>query len=619
MSQSNRITLAKCSEISLHFGQKTILDSATFEIKNGEIIGVVGRNGSGKSSFLKLIAQKVEPDEGRLEFKTGTTVCYMAQDFDLSEDLTVFQAIAQSWFQNLQADSENTVFVADILDNIEPWKHLSPERHETIIQQVQDLILNLSCPPPETLIKNLSGGEKRKVALAANLISKPDILILDEPTNHLDIVSIEHLEKTLKQFVGAVLLVSHDRYFLDKVTTRIVEIYDTKLFQHPGNYQSYLESKAVRLEIANTQDDRRLAFLKRELTWVRAGVKARGTKDKGRMQRFQDVKNQKGVLNYEDMDFLLPKVKPLGNKIINFEGVEISFADKAIIKNFSYIMQPGTILGLIGPNGSGKTSLIKAILSEVSVSHGRIVVGMNTVFNYQDQEKRTLNLDSTPFMEIGGGQETTNFGEGMINVRKYLKRYLFDNLKIMTPIRSFSGGEKARILLAKILKEQGNCLILDEPTNDLDLETIRVLEESILAFGGVTIVVSHDRYFLNRVCNQILSLEGNGAFSLTQGNYDDYLERKQRLSSDSKPSLEIKAEVSTKLSGRELRQNEKELKSLERQITSIETQVKELELEFNDFDLYSKNPAKYTKKVLHLEDLRTRLGLLMQDWEWLQS
>lgn len=617
MSQFSSVsTVLKGIDLSLHFGQKTIFDKVNFDLKEREIVGVVGKNGSGKSSFLKLVASLIDPDGGVLEYKTGTVINYMGQDLDFDEDLTVFESVAKSFIcTKKRFCSDDLLYIADIVEFYEPWKHLNHEKHEFVISQILETTNALGLPELNKHISNLSGGEKRKVLLAKTLVGSPDAVILDEPTNHLDIGSMKKLENFLKLYTGAVLLVSHDRYFLDKLATRMIEIFDHRIYQHSGNYQSYLESKAVRQEIAGIQDDRRQAFLKRELSWVRAGVKARGTKDKGRLARFYDIQNQKPSVHEGSMDLLLPPIRKLGNKIIEFEHVDLKVGDKKIVSDLHFNFTGGMKLGLIGPNGGGKTTLIKAILGEVKVDNGKINIGLNTVFNYQDQEKQNLNLDSTPFDEIGFGQESTTFGEGTVSVRGYLRRFLFDNQKIMTQIRNLSGGERARILLAKLLKQGGNCLILDEPTNDLDLETIRVLEESLHYFEGVAIVVSHDRYFLNRVCNYILSLEGDGNYIFSTGNYDDFHVKNEENNLPYQINHPVLGKIKSKISQKEIRQREKELKQIERQIEGLEKQIKFVENELSNPDLYSKDTEKFAKKLTKFEDLKSQLEVLMEKWE----
>ena len=624
-------SLLTATEISLFIGQKTLLNKISFEIKTGEIIGIVGRNGSGKSSLLKLIAGLNDLDEGKMQFKNDVKIGYLGQEFEMDDNLTVAEFLEKGFGEGLEKfnDKKLSEKIENLKQNPEiTGKMETREIQDEIQKQVEKEVqktLEESGFDGQKLLKNLSGGEKRKLTLIQILSQKPDLLVLDEPTNHLDILAIENLEKTLKNFVKngnqSVILVSHDRYFLDKLTTRMLEIFDGTLYSHSGNYQSYLESKKLRLSIANTTENRKQNFLKKELEWVRAGVKARATKDKGRMERFEEIKNSKKIENEQEMELLLPKSKPLGNKIINLDEVSVEIGQQKIVENLTFHFNSGTILGLIGPNGSGKTTLIKAILGEQKTKAGKITVGINTVFNYQDQLKWNLDPEKSIFEEVAGSQETLDFGENSVSSRGYLRKLCFDNTQILTAIKNLSGGQRARVILAKILTKGGNCLILDEPTNDLDLETIELLEKSILNFGGVCIIVSHDRYFLNQVCNQILSLEGNGVFTLSTGNYDDYWNKKstsqlelQLMNYEKDKFLKSADETKSKENYKIQKEKQKELKKCESQIEKVEMEIKNLEIEFENPNFYVQNPDKYHQKTQRLENCKKELAELLGKW-----
>ena len=624
-------SLLTATEISLFIGQKTLLNKISFEIKTGEIIGIVGRNGSGKSSLLKLIAGLNDLDEGKMQFKNDVKIGYLGQEFEMDDNLTVAEFLEKGFGEGLEKfnDKKLSEKIENLKQNPEiTGKMETREIQDEIQKQVEKEVqktLEESGFDGQKLLKNLSGGEKRKLTLIQILSQKPDLLVLDEPTNHLDILAIENLEKNLKNFLKngnqSVILVSHDRYFLDKLTTRMLEIFDGTLYSHSGNYQSYLESKKLRLSIANTTENRKQNFLKKELEWVRAGVKARATKDKGRMERFEEIKNSKKIENEQEMELLLPKSKPLGNKIINLDEVSVEIGQQKIVENLTFHFNSGTILGLIGPNGSGKTTLIKAILGEQKTKAGKITVGINTVFNYQDQLKWNLDPEKSIFEEVAGSQETLDFGENSVSSRGYLRKLCFDNTQILTAIKNLSGGQRARVILAKILTKGGNCLILDEPTNDLDLETIELLEKSILNFGGVCIIVSHDRYFLNQVCNQILSLEGNGVFTLSTGNYDDYWNKKstsqlelQLMNYEKDKFLKSADETKSKENYKIQKEKQKELKKCESQIEKVEMEIKNLEIEFENPNFYVQNPDKYHQKTQRLENCKKELAELLGKW-----
>lgn len=549
-------TLIQLSGVSLNFTTKRILKEVNFSLQERQVIGIVGRNGSGKSSFLKLLAGINEPDEGKIIFKSNIKIFYIAQD-------------------------------------------------------VQSL-------------STMSGGQDKKFQIDHAVSQNPDVLILDEPTNHLDIRAIEDLEMAIKQYHGSVVVVSHDRYFLDNVTSQLLEIYNGKIYSHLGNYKNYLQNKSLRLEIEATEEARRQAFIKKELLWVNAGVQARSTKDKGRLDRFKQIKNQQSIVKEETLKPLLPKPSPLSNKIINLEGISVSREGFKIVENLTFTFQPRTRLGIVGPNGSGKTTLIKTILGELSPLSGKVVVGYNTIFNYQDQAKLILDLDKTPMQEIADEQEKTSFGSETIATRKYLKSFLFDSKQLLSKISNLSGGERARLLLAKILKVGGNCIVLDEPTNDLDLETIQVLEDLLINFDGVAIIASHDRYFLNRVCNQIMSLEGDGNYILSTGNFDQML-KKKALRVDLTPlenntisqndDFPKAQRLEAKLSSKQLRIRQKRIRELENTISVTEKDLQDLEKTFTTSEFYSKKPEKISKQIKKHEELKSKLTKLMQEWE----
>jgi ATP-binding cassette subfamily F protein uup len=614
--------LISLNQVSLQFGSQSILHQVNFDLLESQKIGVIGRNGAGKSSLLKLLAKQIEPDAGKLIYKNNLSLSYLPQDFELSWNLTVFQVVAQSWLkQKRSTNSDDLLELADILDQPDPFKLISP-LHQHAYQTIRQTIRDLAGPNPDLLISDLSGGEKRKVALACTFVGQPELAILDEPTNHLDIPTIEQLEKIIHGYHGTIVLVSHDRYFLDRIATHLLEIDQGQLHIHRGDYNDYLRAKTSRLEILSKTDERRKAFLQRELNWVRAGVKARGTKNKGRLQRFENLKNQVNFVNQGRVDLLLPPSQPLGNKILILQDVTINNQSThspnptTLIQDLHLDFRPGMIVGLIGPNGSGKTSLIQAILNQRPISKGRITVGLNTVFNYQDQTKMQLNPEATPFAEIGQNKETTTFGTGTISTRTYLNRFLFDNQRIMTPIGYFSGGEKARLLLAKIFQQGGNFLILDEPTNDLDLETIRVLEESILNFEGCALIASHDRYFLNRVCNHILALTGQRNWILSTGNYDDFLAKhtEKWQSSWTESNLRITRQNHLPIKLKDRQNLSKKIAQTEQNIAQLEAKIAKVKQAFEDPNSYVKNPGLYYQKVLEVEKLQTDLQAELERW-----
>ena len=496
-------------ELEVHFGEQIILNKASLSVHEGDRIGLVGRNGAGKSTFLKIISGLMLPDSGEVAKKKNLVISFLSQEFTLDETLNVYQNILSGALKEL-----------DLIKEYEQTPFDSPKKHhleETILRldswslekRIKVLVKSLDAPDINRNIMDLSGGEKRRVALCRALISKPDLLILDEPTNHLDTNSIEWLENFLAGYKGTCIFVTHDRYFLDRIANRIVELSSGTLYSHQGNYTYYLVNKTARQTVKEVEERKRQLFLKRELEWVRRGPRARRTKAKSRLDNFYELSSQ--VKNEEelDVDLIIPPSDRLGKKVVELKNIGIKLGDKTLFKGFSFNFEAGKKIGVVGNNGVGKTTLLKIILGEISPTNGIVETGETTEFNYVDQSRLLLNDDDSVINAIGEGNETIKFGRYQLSVWTYLRRFLFTDDKINTQVGKLSGGEKSRLTLAKILARGGNFLMLDEPTNDLDLPTLRILEEALISFEGCVVVVSHDRYFLNRVCTGILALEGN--------------------------------------------------------------------------------------------------------------
>jgi ABC transport system ATP-binding/permease protein len=593
------------SNLSLHYGKTTIFEDISFGIPVGKVVGVVGRNGSGKSTLLKFIAGKFSPDSGDKAFLQGTKIGYLSQEMDLDGELSVYQAIC-SGFLTERHDINHLKLDIELEWQID-------ERIEQVMSQFQ--IYN-----PQNLVKNLSGGQKKTVAICRAVITDPDILILDEPTNHLDIPAIENLEKYIKKSRKTVILVSHDRYFMDRVSNQMLEIYGGSVYGHTGNYSEYLESKRIRVDIAQTQEIHRQQHLKREVEWVRQGVKARGVKDKGRMQRYTEVLNTLPPKQPDVVALPLPKTSELGNVILNFfSSTVVAKNSQVIVKDFDFKAKKGDIIGLVGRNGTGKTTFIQSILDPTNpgLSSGKIVVGQNTVFNTIDQERENLKLENTIFEEVAASQESVAFGEHKtMSSRSYLKHFLFENDSLEKYVKDLSGGERARVLLAKELRHGGNFLVFDEPTNDLDLETIEALEKAVRSFDGCAIIISHDRYFLNQTCNHIFALEdGQGGFvRITTGNYDAYYNKYYAPQRPLPETLISKKDPVIK----EIRKNaQKKLlqqKQIEIEIKKLEKRIKELEEEFSQPDFYQKSQENIIKFTKYIEIKRSNLEDLYGKW-----
>ncbi len=593
--------LVNVVEVSLAFEKKVILNEISFNLSTSEVVGLVGKNGAGKTSLLRILAGETEVDSGEIKTINNLRVGYLPQEFSLNNQKTIYENILEAdYFKENEAIPE-------------------------IQTEIEDLIRELRCEQKTRLVSSLSGGQKRRVALAKALINKPDLLILDEPTNHLDLETVEHVEKLVRGFKGSVLLVSHDRYFLDRVTTRILELYDGDIFSHKGNYSDYLRSKELRLEILEKSDERRKQFLKKEKEWVYAGVKARATKNKGRLKRYYELSEMDDFRREKPPQVLLPESTPLGNKILNLKNVTIKTpGGETVLKDFDFQFVEGMKIGLLGPNGVGKSTFLRTLTGELEVDSGKIIFGKNTVFNYLDQEKIQLDPNKTIFEEVADERENIKFGSKEMNSRAYLKKFLFGNEDIKKPISQLSGGERTRLVLAKILKKGGNFLVLDEPTNDLDLEMLKALENSIQRFVGCSVIVSHDRYFLNEVCNHIIFFGGNGQMILSTGNYDNFVKKFGGVETALK---EIQNSTNVfdqenepkKKTGKEARLERQKIRELEKEMKSLETKIQKLETEFNTPDFYEKNGNKVIDLFSDLQKLKEELSQKESFWLELQD
>src|SRR3954464_12148718 len=537
MSEPVLNSIASASELIVRFGNQVVLDRATATILEGERVGLVGRNGSGKSTFLQIAAGVMKPDAGELNQRRDLVVGYMPQLFELEEGATVHANIlagAQrildliAEYESVPAESARSGILLDQISHSDGWN---------LEHRIKSLITNLHAPDPERLVSSLSGGEKRRVALCRALLARPDFLILDEPTNHLDTGSIEWLEDFLARYAGPCPFVTHARYFLDRVATRIIELSRGQFVSYEGNYTDYLLTRVQRQAVEEMQERKRQKFLKRELQWVRKAPRARRTKSVDRVERYFEMAAQEAPEAELDVELIIPTPPKLANRVIELRDVSVELGGRTLFQHVNLNLVAGERLGVVGRNGLGKSSLLKVILQELPVASGEVEIGARTQINYVDQNRLLLDDDKTVWEEVGSGGEHVTLGEQSITLRAYLRRFLFTEERINTKISQLSGGERSRVLLAKILKRGGNVLMRLEPTNDLGLGTLRLLEEALVAFGGCVIVVSHDRYFLNRVCTSILAFEGEGRVAHSVGNYDYYLEKRSAATtpaSDSK-------------------------------------------------------------------------------------
>ncbi|MCF7673993.1 MAG: ATP-binding cassette domain-containing protein [Akkermansiaceae bacterium] len=470
------------------------------------------------------------------------------------------------------------------------------------------------------------------MALCRALACQPDLLLLDEPTNHLDAESIRWLESYLRGFPGAVIFVTHDRYFLDEIATRIIELDQGRAFSHPGNYTAYLETKALRHQIAEQTERRRQRFLREELEWVRSGVKARGTKSRHRLEKFYEIDGIQAPPEEREMDLLIPAPPDLGNIVVELEnaGLNIGTAGQPrwLFRHLTLTLRPGQCTGIVGRNGVGKTTLLKLCLGELKPTEGSAVIGKRVKVNYIDQTRMQLDGTGTLLDEIADGNEKLMFGNQPLGSRTYLKRFLFNDQRINDRVDLLSGGERARLMLAKVLKNGGNVIVLDEPTNDLDLPSLRMLEEALADFDGSVICVSHDRYFLDRICDQIISFEDDGIF-VQPGNYSYYLEKREAREAAVRIQAQAAARAATARrkaadpssnKPRKITQAERtELAGIEDVIHAAEERVAALEAQLNDPDFHATSFAEVPAVVAQLDAAKAETTRLYQRWEKLES
>jgi ATP-binding cassette ChvD family protein len=541
-------------DVTKMYEQKAVLSNIWLAFFPGAKIGVLGNNGAGKSTLLRIMAGEDKDIMGEARPAKGITVGYFPQEPRLNPDWTVDQCINEA-----VAPKRATLERYNEL-NMKLGENLSPEEMEAVLDEqakVQDRIDSqnlweldreleiasdaMRLPPGDAAVKNLSGGEKRRVALCQLLLRQPDMLLLDEPTNHLDAESVAWLEHFLHDFPGTVVAVTHDRYFLDNVAGWILELDRGRGYPYEGNYSSWLEQKQARLAVEEKQESKRQKTLKRELEWVRMNPKARATKNKARLERYEQLAAQEYDAREEAADIQIPVAEPLGELVVEATSLSKAFGDRLLFEGMNFRLPRGGIVGVIGPNGAGKTTLFKMILGLEKPTNGSLRIGDSVRLAYVDQSRDALNANLTVYQEISGGDDILEVGHARIHARAYCGRFNFKGPDQQKLVGQLSGGERNRVHLAKLLRSGGNLLLLDEPTNDLDVDTLRSLEEGLVDFGGCAVVVSHDRWFLDRIATHILAFEGESSVVWCEGNYEVYEhERKQRLGQDADRPHRIK-------------------------------------------------------------------------------
>ncbi|NIZ13619.1 energy-dependent translational throttle protein EttA [Phaeobacter sp. HF9A] len=518
-------------------GGKKCFENIHLSFLPGVKIGVVGVNGAGKSTLMRIIAGMDKDFTGEAWAAEGATVGYLPQEPQLDEDLTVrenvmlgvaekkakvdrFNAIAVEMAENYTDElMEEMTALQDAIDSENLWD---------LDSQVDVSMEALRCPPDDAAIKDLSGGEKRRVALCKLLLEAPDMLLLDEPTNHLDAETIAWLQQHLIDYKGTILCVTHDRYFLDDITGWILELDRGRGIPYEGNYSSWLEQKSKRLQQEAREDKARQKTLERELEWMRQGQKARQAKSKARIAAYNEMANTSEREKVGRAQIVIPNGPRLGGKVIEVENLSKHYGDKQLVEGLSFSLPPGGIVGVIGPNGAGKSTLFKMLTGQEQPDQGSVTYGDTVKLSYVDQSRDDLNDGDTVWEAISGGAELIELGDAQVNSRAYCSSFNFKGGDQQKKLSLLSGGERNRVHMARLLKEGGNVLLLDEPTNDLDVETLRALEDALVDFAGCAVVISHDRFFLDRICTHILAFEGDAHVEWFEGNFEDYEEDKKR-------------------------------------------------------------------------------------------
>jgi ATP-binding cassette ChvD family protein len=530
---------------------KTIIKDISLSFFLGAKIGIIGLNGSGKSTLLQIIAGADKNFNGELVFAPGYTVGLLEQEPQLDESKTVIEVVKEGVQEvvdvlNTYEEINQKFGLPEVYENPDEMERLMAEQAKlqeridqldawNIDSRLERAMDALQCPPDDQPVSELSGGERRRVALCRLLLQEPDVLLLDEPTNHLDAESILWLEMHLKQYKGTVICITHDRYFLDNAAGWILELDRGQGIPWKGNYSSWLEQKAKRLEQEEKGSQKRRKTLERELEWVRMAPKARHAKSKARLNAYDKMLNEDAKQKEEKLEIFIPNGPRLGDKVIDMEGVSKRFGDRLLFENLSFSLPRSGIIGVIGPNGAGKTTLFKLIMDQLKTDSGKIEIGDSVKISYVDQTHQAINPEKTVFQVISGGTETIMLGNRQVNARAYVARFNFTGADQEKKCGVLSGGERNRLHLALALKSEGNVLLLDEPTNDIDVNTLRALEEGLDSFAGCAVVISHDRWFLDRIATHILAFEGDAQAYFFEGSFTEYEENRKKRLGDAAP------------------------------------------------------------------------------------
>jgi len=641
------VTLLRAANVQLSFGSRTVFQGLTFTIEEGERVGLVGVNGSGKSSLMKILAGAAKPDTGELQLRRGARVTYLPQEPEFPEGATVASELSVSEAPLKEALAAH----AELGQRLES---APAEEHEKLMEQfsalsdrieqmggwgtehhAKTLLDRLGVKDWDRPVAQLSGGLRKRVSIARALLTRPDLLLLDEPTNHLDADTVDWLEEELDKLPGALLLVTHDRYFLDGLVDRIVEIQPGEgVTSYPGNYQAYVEQKLVAQENSEIAQHKRERWISQEVAWLRRGPEARRTKSKARIVRAQKLMAEKGFQRPKVADLRVAAAPRLGHTVIEAEGLRKSFGERNVLSGVDFRLQRGERVGLVGPNGVGKTTFLRVLLGETPPDGGKLVIGKNTKVAYYDQNRMQLDLEATVYESASQGEDWVILGDQKVALRDYLDDLLFPVPMQRMKVKALSGGERNRLLLARLFLEGANVLVLDEPTNDLDIVTLNILERLLLDFGGSTLLVTHDRYFLDKVATSILTFEGGGRVTRYEGNYAMYRRLKeqaeaQAASTSSAPSgakpaakkeepAAAASKAAPRKAGKLSYKEQRELDGMEAAIEAAETKKAELEAQLADPAVYSVG-SKVAEVNKALETAAAEVDRLYARWQVLQD
>ncbi|EIJ78574.1 ABC transporter, ATP-binding protein [Bacillus methanolicus PB1] len=615
-------------QVSKTYGEKQLFRDISFTIAEKERVGLIGVNGTGKSSLLKIVAGVDIPDSGKIICAKDYKISYLAQKPELNPELTVLgqvfegdapvyqllrkyeQALLElTHSPNNQTLQERVFEYQRKIDSMDAWDTST---------NAKSILTKLGIDDVNKKIGELSGGQKKRVALAQVLIQEPDLVILDEPTNHLDYESVKWLEEYLARYNGALLLVTHDRYFLDRVTNRIFELDGGNLYSYKGNYAAFLEAKAIREENEAASVEKRKNLYRRELEWIRRGAKARSTKQKARIQRFEKLDEQlSNVKSTEKLDIALSGSR-LGKQVFELKSASKSYENQIILKDFNLLVKPGDRIGIIGRNGTGKSTLLNILAGKIPLDHGEFIAGQTVKTAFYTQESEDMDEYKRMIEYLKETAQVVQTSDGKtISAAQMLERFLFPMHTHGTPIRKLSGGEKRRLYLLKILMEEPNVLLLDEPTNDLDTQTLTVLEDYLDDFPGVVITVSHDRYFLDKVAEQLLVLKGDGIIESFYGNYTEYLEKQSATANPKQPKKQEKTPVQEKPKKKRMSFKEKkEWEEIDDHIEKIESRLREISEEM----AYTGSDFEKAQKLVEEEaELNEKLEHLIERWTYLSE